>query len=50
MGLSVLTKDSFSANVEKIVRDEGVEYIDAILIYCEKHEVEIEVVAKLIKS
>ena len=50
MGLSVLTKDSFSANVEKIVRDEGVEYIDAILIYCEKHEVEIEVVAKLINA
>ena len=50
MGLSVLTKDIFSQNVEKIVKDEGVEYMDAILLYCEKHEVEIEVVAKLINS
>tara|TARA_R110002020_G_scaffold188804_3_gene387537 strand:+ start:1982 stop:2209 length:228 start_codon:yes stop_codon:yes gene_type:complete len=50
MGLSVLTKDIFSQNVEKIVKDEGVEYMDAILLYCEKNEVEIEVVAKLINS
>jgi|TARA_R110000803_G_scaffold119177_1_gene187445 hypothetical protein len=49
MGLSVLTKDVFAQSIEKIVKENNsVAYVDAILMYCEANQVEIEVVAKLI--
>ena len=35
--------------IEKI-REGGVDYMDAIIHYCEKHEVEIESIAKYIKK
>ena len=39
----------FLYEIEKI-RSNGVDYMDAVLHYCEKNEVEIESVAKYIKK
>lgn len=39
---------SFSLNIEKMVKEKGISYIDAIVLYCEKHGLETDVAAKLI--
>ena len=42
-----LTPMKFSYIIEKIVLDEGLNYIDAILFYCEKENIDVESVSKL---
>lgn len=39
-----------SENIEKIVSKNNISYIDAVILYCEKNNIEIESLAKLIKS
>lgn len=36
--------------IEEVVKDKGITYFDAVLWYCEKHQIEIETGAKLINS
>lgn len=43
-----LTKEKFVEHIENLVRDSGLNYIDAIVFYCETNNVEIETVPKLI--
>jgi predicted transcriptional regulator len=45
-----LTPSKFSLEIEKIVAEENCNYIDAIVMYCEHNEIEIESVAKLISK
>lgn len=40
----------FLSEIEKLCKDDTVEYMDAILHYCEKNDVEIEVIAKFIQK
>jgi hypothetical protein len=50
-GQNVDKKDeilSFSMNIEKLAKEKGLSYIDAIVLYCEKNGLETEMVAKLI--
>jgi hypothetical protein len=42
-----LTPIKFSYEIEKIVRRESMNYIDAILFYCEKENIEVESIPKL---
>jgi len=42
--------DEFITDVDKLVQSSGVDYIDAVTYLCEKQGLEIEVVAKVIKS
>ena len=37
-------------NIEEIVSKYNIPYIDAVVLYCEKNNIEIESLAKLIKS
>jgi len=41
---------SFFEDIKKIIDTKGVSYIDAVIYYCEKNNVEIETVAAVIKS
>ena len=41
---------SFSCEIERIVYDKDVSYMDAILIYCENTGFEVELAAKLISE
>jgi len=50
MGLNIISKERFALEVENIVHETGSTYIDAILIYCEDNNVEIERVGKLINK
>jgi hypothetical protein len=45
-----MTTARFSQDVEKIAHDNSMNYIDAIVHYCEKNEIEIESVSKLISK
>ena len=44
----IMTSQKFSLLIEQIVLDKKCNYMDAILLYCEKHEMEIERAAKLV--
>ncbi len=45
-----LTPQEFAMEIEKIVSEEELNYIDAICHYCEKNGLEIESVTKLISK
>jgi hypothetical protein len=45
-----LTPSKFSLEIERIVAEEECNHIDAILTFCEKNDIEIESVTKLISK
>jgi hypothetical protein len=45
-----LTPQKFAIEIEKIVVEEELNYIDAILHYCDKNSLEIESITKLISK
>lgn len=45
-----LTPSKFSLEIEKIVISEKMNYIDAIVFYCEENNIEVDSVAKLISK
>ena len=45
-----LTPTKFSMEIEKIVAEEKINYIDAICQYCEMNDIEIQSVTKLISK
>jgi len=45
-----ITSDKFSQDVEQIVLKQKMNYIDAILHYCEENSVEIESISKLMNK
>lgn len=47
---SVLNLKDFVQNIELIAKEKKVDYIDAVLMYCEKTGLEIETAAKIIKN
>jgi len=46
----MLDTKSFSIKIEKISNELNIPYMDAIVWYCEKNEMEVETAAKLINS
>ena len=48
MESKVLTPTKFSMEIEKIVAEEKINYIDAICQYCEINDIEIQSVSKLV--
>jgi len=45
-----LTPSKFALEIEKLVAEENLNYIDAICQYCEVNNIEVETVAKLISK
>ena len=45
-----LTPSKFALEIEKIVAEENLNYIDAIVHYCEINELEVESVTKLVSK
>jgi len=45
-----LNTNTFSMRIEELVCELNIPYMDAIVHYCENHEIEIETAAKLINS
>lgn len=46
----MLKQINFSQDVRKICQEKSMEYIDAVVYWCEKNNVEIEYAAALIKK
>jgi len=45
-----LTPIKFAMEIERLVIDQSLNYIDAIVLYCEINQIEIESVAKLMSK
>ncbi len=45
-----LTPQKFAIEIEKIVAEESINYIDAICHYCENNNIEVESIPKLISK
>jgi hypothetical protein len=39
---------NFSKNIQAIVEDKGLDYMDAICYYCENNDIEIEIAAQML--
>lgn len=48
--LKLKTPTEFMIEIDKIVQDKKISYIDAVIFYCENNNIEIETAASLIKS
>ena len=46
----MLKNSSFVEEIEKLCRDKNIEYIDAVVFWCEKNKLEIETAAYWIKQ
>lgn len=42
--------DNFIQEIDKMVSEMGIDYIDAVVHFCERENIEIEVAAKIIKT
>lgn len=45
-----LTADKFYKEVDTLVRNHSLNYMDAVVFYCEKNDIEIEAAASMIRS
>ena len=48
--LSIKTPTQFALEIESIVKDKQIDYLEAVMSYVEKNNVEIETIASFIKS
>lgn len=47
---SIKSPSQFMQEIDKLVEEKKIEYIDAVILYCKENEVEIETAASLIKG
>ena len=48
--IAIINIQDFIASVEKLVDEKGIDYIDAVMYFCEKNGLEVETAADMIKS
>lgn len=48
--VKVNTSQSFSLDIEKIVQEKNIEYMEAVVLYCSENDMEIETAAKLLNT
>ena len=46
--LKILTKQEFALEIETRVRKQGMDYLEAIVDYCDSHGIEVDDVSKLV--
>lgn len=46
----MISSEHFYNEIEKLVKKHNLKYIDAVIYFCEKNEIEIETAASMIKS
>lgn len=46
----MINTDKFYKELDNLVRNHNISYIDAVVHYCNKNDIEIEVAASMIKS
>lgn len=48
--IKALTSEKFYTDVDSLVKNHSLNYMDAVVYYCEKNDVEIETAAMMIRS
>lgn len=48
--ITIPAANSFNDDIEKMRREKNLDYIDAVLLWCENNKIEIELAASLIKK
>lgn len=48
--LTVKSSSEFLHNIDIIVKEKNLEYIDAVIYYCEKNNIELETAASVIRN
>ena len=46
----MFNSNNFAADIEKLCRTKNLEYIDAVILWCEKNKLEVEFAASLVKK
>ena len=46
---NIRTPTEFAAAIEELVWQHDIEYLDAVILYCEQNNIEVETAASLIK-
>lgn len=47
---NIKSESDFIKEIEKMVKEKNIEYFEAVLLYCEKYNVEVETVAAIVKQ
>ena len=47
---NIVQSDDFYSSIDNLVKKNNLTYLDAIVYYCEKNEMEIEIAASMIKG
>tara|TARA_Y100000004_G_scaffold177650_1_gene219438 strand:- start:1420 stop:1650 length:231 start_codon:yes stop_codon:yes gene_type:complete len=50
MALEVMNVSKFSSTIEQVVVEKKIPYMEAVVWYCERNNMEIEVAAKLLNA
>ncbi len=50
LGKKFMNPDKFAVEIENLVKKEKLNYIDAIVLYCEENSIEIDSITKLISK
>ena len=50
LGKKFMNPAKFAVEIEKLVKNEKLNYIDAIVLYCEENNIEIDSITKLISK
>jgi len=45
-----LTPNTFTTEIDKMCYEKNIEYIDAVVLWCERNKIEVEYVASFIKK
>jgi hypothetical protein len=47
---NIKSSADFAKEIEKMVKEKNIEYFEAVLLYCEKHDLEVETIAAVVKQ
>jgi ribulose 1,5-bisphosphate carboxylase large subunit-like protein len=47
---NVKSSADFFKEIEKMVKEKNIEYFEAVLLYCEKNDIEVETIASVVKQ
>ena len=50
INLKIKTPSQFALEIEMVVKEKNIDYLDAVMYYVEKNNIEVETAASLIKS
>jgi hypothetical protein len=50
INLKIKTPSQFALEIEMVVKEKKIDYLDAVMYYVEKNNIEVETAASLIKS